>query len=202
MKIGKVNASHFSDDDEGAGYDKRLEFVDDCVSEGKVAISFAFPSGNPFDDLDEKAMKNISASELKELYEERGIKEGRAKNAADQIMRFRDWNTPLPLLLYRGRNTISRMGYLSGPYQFRPEGFQGGKYDGYQHIRDVKWAEVPQEINRSMLPEAMEKWVKNPQTVLDFEVEPRSEAADFLSLAWGLGFAMSELQPHQRRVLR
>jgi len=203
MKLAKVNGGHWSDDGTGHGYDRRFEFIDDCVGEGKIAVSFVFPAGNPFDHVDEAEMKKISASELKQLYQNEGIDEGKAKNAADQITRFRDWPHPMPLLLYRGRNTIARFGYLDGSYEFNPAGFMNGKYSGgYQHMRDVKWAEVPEEINRSALPDGLSKWAKNPQSVLDYTVEPRSEEADFLSLAWGFGFAMSELSDSQRRVLR
>lgn len=202
MELAKTSAGHWSDGGEGPGYDRRYEFIDDCVQSEKVAVSFRFKEGHPFDELSESDMKTITASELKEEFEKYGVDAGKAKNAADQITRFRDWSTPKPLFLYRGQNTIARMGYLIGPYEFNSEGFQNGKYDGYQHVRDVNWAEVPEEIPRDMLPEDLSTWIRNPQGVLDYEVEPRSEVADFLSLAWGLGFSMNELTRSQRRVLR
>lgn len=195
MKIGKVTGSHY----DGS---QKAEFIEDCITQGAVAVSFAFPEGNPFDELTEEQMKAISSSELKERFEDHGISEGKAKNAADQITRFRDWETAMPLMLYRGNNTVARLGRLSGEYRFDQNGFFANKYDGYPHVRDVEWAEVPQEFPRSELSPSLSNWVKNPQTVLDHDVEPRSATADFLSIAWGLGFAMGELEPSQRRVLR
>lgn len=205
MRLAKVNAGHWEDGGNGPGFSKRYEFAEDCVNLGKVGISFLHLDGHPFhEDLTTEEIMKWSKSEIKEKYLDKGFSENEAGNTASQLVRFRDWPIGTPIFLYIGRNTVYRVGYLTGEYKFEWNGELhklNGDYD-HPHTRVVKWADVPELFNRKMLPEDFQGWLKNPQTALDYDVEPGSDAAEFLALAFGIGHSLSGLSESELRLLR
>lgn len=202
MKLAKTTAGHWTDDMPDANFSRRYEFADDCREKEKVAIGFMFDSGTPFsDETTTQDVRSLSTTELKTMYEEEGIKEGRAKNAAEQIIRFRDWPVGTPLFLYLGRNTVDSIGYLDGPYEFGSDGYFHEEYE-YPHVREVKWMDVPRKFPRGELPDGFQGWLTNPQTALDYEVSPHSEEADFLSLSRGIGKSLDGLSDGELSILR
>lgn len=205
MRIGKINAGHWKDSGSGPGFNKRYEFAEDLVAAGKVAISFLDTNGHPFhEDLTADQIRNWSHDELKEKYLAEGYSENKAGNRASQIVRFRDWPIGTPVFLYLGRNMVYRVGYLKGEYEYDWNGdFHGPESDyNHPHVREVEWADVPELFSRNMLPEDFQGWIKHQQTVLDYDVEPGSDAADFLALAFGIGRSLSGMGEAELRVLR
>jgi len=202
MKLAKVTAGHWKDSTEGADFSRRYQFADDCREKNKIAIGFMFREGTPFDgETDTADIRGLESTELKAMYEEKGIKEGRAKNAAEQIIRFRDWPVGTPLFLYLGRNTVDSIGYLKDSYEYDWDGHFNDEY-GYPHTREVEWMDVPRKFPRSELPDDFQGWLKNPQTALDYTVSPHSEEADFLALSRGLGKALDGLGEGELSILR
>lgn len=202
MKLAKITAGHWKDSTEGYDFSRRYQFSDDCREMNGVAIGFMFPEGTPFDAETKTAdIEGLNTREIKAMYEEEGIKEGRAKNAAEQIVRFRDWPVGTPLFLYLGRNTVDSIGYLKGEYEYEWGGHFHEEY-GYPHVRDVEWMDIPRKFPRDELPEDFQGWLKNPQTALDYTVSPHSEAADFLALSRGIGEALNGLSEGEISILR
>lgn len=205
MRLGKVNAGHWTNEGSGPDFSKRYEFAETCVDVGKVGVSFLHQDGHPFnEDLTTEDIMEWSKSEIKQKYIDIGHSTSEADNTASQFVRFRDWPIGTPIFLYVGRNTVYRVGYLKGDYQFEWGGHLhdiDGNYN-HPHTRSVEWADVPELFNRKSLPDVFQGWLKNQQTVLDFEVEPGSDAADFLALAFGIGNALSGLSESELRILR
>lgn len=202
MKLAKVTAGHWKDSMDNADFSRRYQFADDCRASNKVAIGFMFGEGTPFDGQTETTnIQELDTAELKAMYEEKGIKEGRAKNAAEQIIRFRDWPVGTPLFLYLGRNTVDSIGYLKGQYQYEWGGHFHDEY-GYPHVREVEWMDVPRKFSRDELPDDFQGWLTNPQTALDYTVSPRSEEADFLALSRGVGQSLDGLSEGELSILR
>lgn len=204
MRLGKVNAGHWQDSGSGPNFSTRYEFAEDCVEVGKVGISFLHTDGHPFhEDLTTEEILEWSEDEIKQMYLEEGHSENEAGNTASQFVRFRDWPVGTPVFFYVGRNTVYRVGYLKGEYQFEWDGDlhdPDGVYN-HPHTRKVEWADVPELFDRKVLPDDFQGWLKNPQTVLDYDVDPGSDAADFLALAFGIGQSLSGLGQAELRIL-
>lgn len=202
MKLAKVTAGHWKDSTSGPDFSRRYQFVDDCREKKKIAIGFMFGQGTPFDEQTETDdIRELDTSELKAMYEDEGIKEGKAKNAAEQIVRFRDWPVGTPLFLYLGRNTVDSVGYLKGEYEYDWSGHFNTEY-GYPHVREVEWMDAPRSFPREDLPSDFQGWLKNPQTALDYTVTPRSDEADFLALCRGIGKALDGVSEGELSILR
>ncbi|GAB3022249.1 hypothetical protein [Natronobiforma cellulositropha] len=205
MRIAKVNAGHWKDGGSGPGFNKRYEFAGDLVDAGKVAISFLDADGHPFHKtLKTKQIKNLSKNDIKEGYLKEGSSENKADNRASQLVRFRDWPIGTPLFLYLGRNMVYRVGYIKGEYEFDWNGDFHGPESNYNHphVREVEWADAPELFSRKKLPEDFQGWIKHQQTAIDYDVEPGSDAADFLALAFGIGRSLSGMGEAELRVLR
>ncbi|WP_435098498.1 hypothetical protein [Halorubrum sp. N11] len=202
MKLAKVTAGHWKDSGDDAGFSRRYQFADDCREKSKIAIGFMFDEGTPLDANTTTAdIRELGTTDLKAMYEKEGVKEGKAKNAAEQIIRFRDWPAGTPLFLYLGRNTVDSIGYLKGSYEYEWDGHFHDEY-GYPHVREIEWIDVPRKFSRSELPDDFQGWLTNPQTALDYTVSPRSEEADFLALSRGIGKALDGLGEGELSILR
>lgn len=205
MRLGKVNAGHWKDSRPGPGFSKRYDFAEDCVDAGKIAISFLHSDGHPFGaEQTTEEILNWTRSEIKEKYLDKDHTENEAGNTASQLVRFRDWPVGTPIFFYLGRNMVYRVGYLKGEYRFDWNGdFHGPESEyNHPHTRAVEWADVPDVFSRKVLPDDFHGWLTNPQTVLDYDVEPGSDSADFLALAFGIGQSLSGVSESERRVLR
>lgn len=204
MRLAKVNAGHWKDGGSGPGFSKRYEFAEDCVEAGKMVISFLHTGGHPFTpDRTTDEIMQWSEEEIKEMYLEEGHSPNEAGNTSSQLVRFRDWAIGTPVFLYLGRNKVYRVGYLKGEYEYEWDGNFGptGKYN-HPHVREVEWADVPELFSRKELPDGLQGWISNPQTAIDYDVEPSSEVAGFLALSFGIGKALSGVSEAERKVLR
>lgn len=205
MRLAKVTAGHWKDEGAGAGFNKRYEFAEDLVNSGKVAISFLHRDGHPFHgDLTTDEIMGWSRSEIKEMYMDLGYSENEAGNTASQLVRFRDWPIGTPIFLYLGRNMVYQLGYLRGSYEYLWDSdFHGNNSEyNHPHTREVAWGDAPKIFSRKKLPEEFQGWLSNPQTVVDFDVEPGSDAADFLALAAGIWYSLSGLSEPQLKILQ
>ena len=61
---------------------------------------------------------------------------------------------------------------------------------------------MPELFSRKELSDGLQGWISNPQSAIDYDIEPSSEVAGFLALSFGIGQALSGVSEAERKVLR